>query len=69
MKNRIVDMIKQLKDVSKRMRDNKSRYTTVRSKIEAKPAKKLYKAVKGDMVDELFAEYINKLNCPVPISR
>lgn len=31
--------------------------------------KKYYKAIKGDLVDELFAEYINKLNCPVPITR
>jgi hypothetical protein len=31
--------------------------------------RKFYKAIKGDLVDELFADYINKLNCPVPITR
>ena len=25
--------------------------------------------MKGDIVDELFADYINRLNCPVPINR
>ena len=35
---------------------------------QSKP-RKLYKAVKGDMVDEMLADYINKLNCPVPIAR
>lgn len=30
---------------------------------------KLYNAVKGDMVDELLAKYINLTNCPVPIRR
>lgn len=29
----------------------------------------MYRAVKGDLVDELFADYINMLNCPVPIIR
>jgi hypothetical protein len=30
---------------------------------------KYYRAIKGDLVDELFADYINRLNCPVPITR
>lgn len=28
-----------------------------------------YKAVKGDLVDEMLAQYINLANCPVPIKR
>lgn len=40
-----------------------------RNRIEKNRPKKLYKAVKGDIVDEMFADYINKLNCPVPIKR
>jgi hypothetical protein len=31
--------------------------------------RKLYKAVVGDLVDELFADYINRLGCPVPVKR
>ena len=65
-------MIRNLKDVGKRMRDYKSKYAQVRSKYERSQragSKKLYKAVKGDLVDEMFADYINKLNCPVPIKR
>ena len=31
--------------------------------------KSLYKAVKGDPIDEMFARYINQLNSPVPITR
>lgn len=37
-------------------------------KLQQKP-RKLYKAFAGDIVDELFADYINRLNCPVPIVR
>ena len=42
----------------------------MREKLEkqAKP-RKLYKAVVGDVVDELFADYINRLGCPVPVKR
>jgi hypothetical protein len=34
MKKKIIDMIKQLKEVSKRMRESKSRYQNVRNKLE-----------------------------------
>jgi hypothetical protein len=33
------------------------------------PPKDVYRAAKGDMVDELLAQYINMANCPVPIKR
>ena len=62
-------MIKSLKEVSKRMREHKMRFQLARNRIEKSKPKKLYKAVKGDIVDEMFADYINKLNCPVPIKR
>ena len=29
----------------------------------------LYNAIKGDLVDELLAKYINLTQCPVPIKR
>lgn len=41
----------------------------MRNKLEKQQPRKLYKALKGDLVDELFADYINRLNCPVPIKR
>jgi len=69
MKKKIIDMIKQLKEVSKRMRESKHRYQNLRNKLERQQPRRLYKAVKGDLVDELFADYINRLNCPVPIKR
>ena len=69
IKKRIIDMIRNLKDVSKKMRDHKSRYMTIKSKLGKSRPTKLYRAVKGDIVDEMFADYINKLNCPVPIKR
>ncbi len=56
--------------MSKRIKDTKGQYQQVRSRLEqqTKP-RKLYKAVVGDVVDELFADYINRLGCPVPVKR
>ena len=36
---------------------------------ETPPPEKNYRAVKGDLVDEMLAQYINLANCPVPIKR
>ena len=69
MKRTIIELIKQLKDISRKIRDNKNRYQQLRTQLEKQQPRKLYKAIKGDIVDELFAEYINKLGCPVPIKR
>lgn len=44
-------------------------YSSLRNHLQQQKPRKLYKAVKGDVVDELFAEYINKIKCPVPIKR
>ena len=69
-KKKIVGLIKKLKEVRKKMKESKARYQNIRNKLERDgKGRKIYKAVKGDIVDELFAEYINRLNCPVPIAR
>lgn len=31
--------------------------------------KELYRPIKGDLVDELLAKYLNQMQCPVPIKR
>ena len=69
-KKKIISLIKQLKEVSKKIKETKGQYKQLRIKLEKqqKP-RKLYKAVAGDLVDELFGDYINRLNCPVPIKR
>ena len=36
---------------------------------ETPPAVERYRAQKGDLVDEMLAQYINIANCPVPIKR
>ena len=31
--------------------------------------KQWYKPIKGDLVDELMAKYLNDMNCPLPVKR
>ncbi len=38
-------------------------------KAAVAPKKSIYKAVKGDLVDELLARYLNQIQCPVPVRR
>jgi hypothetical protein len=59
VKKKIIDMIKQLKEISKRMRECKKKYDTAKTKIDRQNKSKRYRAHKGDIVDELFADYIN----------
>jgi len=69
-KKRIISLIRQLKDVSKRLKETKNQYQQVRARVDQeRQQRKLYKAVVGDLVDELFADYINRLGCPVPVKR
>ncbi|TNV73355.1 hypothetical protein FGO68_gene11072 [Halteria grandinella] len=69
-KKKIIGLIKQLKDVSKKIKETKSTYQAIRNRIQKQQLpRRLYKAVAGDKVDELFAEYINRIGCPVPVKR
>jgi len=67
IKQQIKDILKQLKEVSSQMRENRNRYNVLKSQADSD--KKVYKPLRGDLVDELFGDYINKLNCPVTINR
>lgn len=40
-----------------------------KQEVEYKFEKKLYKATKGDMVDELLAKIINDTNCTLPVRK
>jgi len=69
LKRRIIELIKLLKHVRNGMKSLKQRYQSIKMKMDKQSKPRHYKAVKGDLVDELFADYINRLNCPVPITR
>ena len=53
--------------------EREERLNELESKVkkvgEEHMAAQLYNALKGDLVDELLAKYINLTNCPVPIKR
>lgn len=53
------------------LKDRDLIYEALCRKLGDEPLKKdvVYKATKGDLVDEMLAKYINIANCPVPIKR
>jgi hypothetical protein len=61
--------MKMLKDINNERRDLEHRYHPLKKDIKNMKPPKAYKPVKGDEVDELFAQYINKNNLSIPVSR
>lgn len=69
VKKRILDLIKNLKDIQNKIRDVKRRYQQLRANYAGLLSRKMYSAMKGDLVDEQVGEYINKLTFDVPIKK
>lgn len=69
VKKRILDLIKLLKQIQNNIRDVKRKYQQLRANYASLLSRKMYSAMKGDLVDEQVGEYINKLNFDVPIKK
>lgn len=70
VKKDIKDILNHLQEISQGMKTNKKKYHQVKARVEAvKKPKKKYRTVKGDLVDEIFGNYINDMEFPVPIQR
>jgi len=55
--------------LQRKIRDVRGRYAQLRANYASLLSRKVYDSIKGDIVDEQVAEYINKLNFDVPIKR
>jgi len=59
-KQSISHMLKDLKDINKKRNELEDKYQGMRKEVFQIKQIKLYKPVKGDAVDEMFAGYLNK---------
>ena len=68
-KKPILKLLKELRIINNKKKELDSKYEQL--KIDLSKIKKvsLYKAVKGDPVDELFAEALNRHQCSLPVKR
>ena len=69
VKKKILDLIKMLKDIQNNIRDVKRRLQQLRANYAGLLSRKMYSALKGDLIDEQVGEYINKLTFDVPIKK
>ena len=68
-KKRIQKMLKDLKDINKRRKDLEDKYSQMRQEVFKIKQIKLYKPVRGDVVDEMFAGYLNKAKLTIDVQR
>jgi len=60
-------MLKDLKEINNRRKDLEDRYSQMRKEVFKIKQIKLYKPVRGDVVDEMFAGYLNKAKIEVEV--
>jgi hypothetical protein len=66
---RIHSLLKELRVINQMKRDLDDKYALLKRDLNAVKAAKVYKAVKGDKIDELFAIHLNKAALNLPVKR
>ncbi len=66
----IHDLLKELRQINQIRKDLDVRYAKLKNDlINFKPKGGNYKAVKGDVVDELFSKILNSVGINIPVKR
>ena len=68
-RGRIRALAKDLKEFNKKRKALEEKYTGLRKEVFKLKQIKLYKPVAGDVVDEAFAEQLNKANLTIEVQR
>lgn len=68
-KGRIQALLKRLRDINQRRRDLMEKYAGLKKDLNVVKAPKVYKAVKGDKVDELWCWHLNKAQIDLDVKR
>ena len=68
-KRTIHQLLKDLKNVNKQRKDLEDRYSQMRKEVFKIKNIKMYKPMVGDVVDEMFAGYLNKAKLTIEVQR
>ena len=68
-KKRIQNMLKDLKAINKKRKSLEDNYSDMRKEVFKIQNIKLYKPVRGDAVDEMFADHLNKAKLAIEVQR
>jgi hypothetical protein len=66
-KKRIKNALGNLKEIKKRKKELDEKYAQMIREVFAMKKIKLYKPVRGDVVDEMFAGYLNKAKLDIEV--
>ncbi len=66
IKKKLRQLLEDIDTLSKAINESRKKYMTKKGKS---PPKKAYKATKGDDVDQMLGDWINKHGCVIPIKR
>lgn len=67
-KSKIQSLLRDISLISKKRQDTQNMYITLKQDLNKKPPI-IYKPVKGDKIDELFAVHLNKAEINLPVKR
>lgn len=68
-KRRIHALLMELRKINQRKKELEDKYAPLKKELSAVVQPKMYKAVKGDPIDELFAFHLNKAQLNLPVKR
>jgi len=68
-KKPIHELLKELRNINQKRRDLEDKYAPLKRDLSHVKEVKVYKPVKGDAVDELFAFHLNKAQLNIPVKR
>lgn len=68
-RRRIHELLKELRLINQKRRELEDKYAALKRDLSAIKATKAYRPVKGDKIDELFAEHLNKCGCTLQVKR
>ena len=68
-RKRIHEMLKELRNINQRRRELEEKYAALKRELSAVKVARVYRPTKGDAVDELFAQHMNKACLNLPVKR
>lgn len=68
-RKRIHTMLKDLRLINQKRRELEEKYAPLKKQLSTVVVVRKYKAVKGDQIDEMFAEALNRANLNLPVKR
>lgn len=62
-------MLKDLRIINQKRRELEEKYASLKRDLATVKVVKKYKAMKGDLIDEMFADALNRANLNLPVKR